>query len=292
MLVLLHIPRIIVTAIITIIIIVSFYSIGNNYSYKFLGIPTALAQPVPDEKGVVMFKYKQIKHSVYNPLILASWGLSYFTQYENTKDNQFKEYFINTANWLVANAKDKQGGKFSIWEYNFTWPWYYGVTPPYYSAYAQAVGVVVLAHAYDITKNQTYLDKAHSAFQALAVDYDGGGGMTIEDSQDNSMFFHEMVKPGFKKTYVLNGHTGSLLHIWQYYELTHDPQVKSIFDKGINYLKQNLWKYDAGNWSLYDQVLFNNVKDRSTKTYHKIHIDHLNRFVQCHWRTSTKRICR
>ena len=32
-----------------------------------------------------------------------------------------------------------------------------------------------------------------------------------------------------------------------------------------------------GNWSLYDQVLFNNMKDRSTKTYHKIHIDHLNR---------------
>jgi heparosan-N-sulfate-glucuronate 5-epimerase len=279
MLLSLHITRIMVTAIITIIVIITvpFYSICNNHSYNFIGALTAFAEPVPNEKGVIMFNYKDAKHSVYNPLILASWGLSYFTKYENTGDNKSKEYFINTANWLAANAKDKQGGKHSIWEYNFTWPWYYGVTPPYYSAYAQAVGIVVLAHAYDLTKNQTYLDKAHNAFQALAVDYDRGGVMTIEDNHGDSIFFHELVKPGFKKTYVLNGHTGTLLHIWQYYELTHDPQAKCIFDKGINYLKQNLWKYDTGNWSLYDQVLFNNMKDRSTNTYHKIHIDHLNR---------------
>ena len=180
MLLSLHISRVMVTAVIAIMIIVSFYSTGNNYSYNLIGIPAASAEPVPDEKGVVMFKYKQIKHRVYNPLILASWGLSYFTKYENTRDNKSKEYFINTANWLAANAKDKQGGKHSIWEYNFTWPWYYGVTPPYHSAYAQAVGIVVLAHAYDLTKNETYLDKAHNAFQALAVDYDRGGVMTMQ----------------------------------------------------------------------------------------------------------------
>src|SRR5919199_4429508 len=116
MLMSLHIPRIVVTA----IIIGSLYSIENNFRCTL----TALAQPLPDEKGVIMFKYKQIKHTVYNPLILASWGLSYFTKYENTGDNKSKEYFINTANWLAANAKDKQGGKYSIWEYNFTWPWY------------------------------------------------------------------------------------------------------------------------------------------------------------------------
>jgi hypothetical protein len=86
----LHIPRIMVTAIITIIITVPFYSIGNHYSYNSIGAPTAFAEPVPDEKGVIMFKYKQINYTVYNPLILASWGLSYFTKYENTRDNKSK----------------------------------------------------------------------------------------------------------------------------------------------------------------------------------------------------------
>ena len=89
-----------------------------------------------------------------------------------------------------------------------------------------------MAHAYNLTGNSAYIDKAHKAFQALLVDYDSGGVTTTED-HGNSVFFHELAKPGFKKTYILNGHTGSLLHIWQYYQLTHDAEAKILFDKGI-----------------------------------------------------------
>jgi len=174
----------------------------------------------------------------------------------------------------LNSARDKGQGEYSIWEYDFTWPWYGGITPPYYSAYTQAVGVVVLAHAYDLTGNQAYIDKAHKAFQALLVDYDSGGATTTED-HGNSLFFHELAKPGFQKTYILNGHTGALLHIWQYYELTQDPQAKIIFDKGINYLKHHLRKYDTGSWSLYDQTVSSHMKNPASEHYHKIHIDHL-----------------
>jgi D-glucuronyl C5-epimerase C-terminus len=268
-----------VAAIVTIIIIIFSLLHDNNphHSNNILGIaPTALAEPITDDNGVIMYNYPSLQHSVYNPLILASAGLSYFTEYQDTGDSQSKEHFINTANWLVNNAKDKQQGRYSIWEYDFTWPWYGGISPPYYSAYTQAVGMVVLAHAYELTNNQDYIDKAHKAFQALLVDYDTGGATTIED-HGNSIFFHELAKPGFQKTYILNGQTGSLLHIWQYYELTHDSQAKIIFDKGINYLKHNLWKYDTGIWSLYDQTVFHHMKNRASEHYHKIHIDHLKK---------------
>ena len=100
----------------------------------------------------------------------------------------------------------------------FTWPWYNQLTPPYYSGYAQAVGIDVLARAYDLTNNTMYLDEANKAFSAFLVDYDNGGVITIEDNNGDLMFFHELGKPGFQKTYILNGHTGALLHIWQYYE--------------------------------------------------------------------------
>jgi hypothetical protein len=131
-----------------------------------------------------------------------------------------------------------------------------------------------LAHAHDLTGNHAYIDKAHKAFQALLVDYDSGAATTTEDN-GNSLFFHELAKPGFQKTYILNGHTGALLNIWQYYELTHDPQAKVIFDKGINYLKHHLQKYDTGSWSLYDQTVSRHMKNRASEHYHKIHIDHL-----------------
>jgi hypothetical protein len=225
-----------------------------------------------------MWKYPSIGHSVYNPLLLSSAGLDdYYKKYENTGDTKSKEYFLNTANWLVNNAKDKEGGKYSIWEFDFTWPWYNELTPPYYSGYAQAVGIVVLARAYDLTNNTMYLDEANKAFQALLFDYDDGGVTTIEDDKGDLMFIHELGKPGFPKTYILNGQTGALLHIWQFYELTNNPVSKSIFDKGINYLKHNLWKYDTGSWSRYDLKPIGQIENLASMDYQKIHVDHLNR---------------
>ena len=78
--------------------------------------------------------------------------------------------------------------------------------------------MVVLARAYDLTNNETYLEEANKAFQAFLFDYDHGGVMTIEDDKGDLMFFHELGKPGFQKTYILNGQTGVLLHIWQFYD--------------------------------------------------------------------------
>jgi heparosan-N-sulfate-glucuronate 5-epimerase len=260
----------ITAAIITAIFLLSVY----NHNI----IPTtALAQSTTDDNGVIMYYYPSLKRSVYNPLILASGGLSYFAEYQDTGDSQSKQYFINTANWLLNNAIDKEQGRYSIWEYSFTWPWYGSIDPPYYSAYTQAVGIVVLAHAYDLTGNQAYIDKAHKAFQALLVDYNSGGATTSED-HGNSLFFHELAKPGFEKTYILNGQTGSLVNIWQYYQLTHDPQAKAVFDEGINYLKHHLRKYDTGSWSLYDQTTSHHRRTNlASVAYHKIHIDHLNK---------------
>ena len=251
---------------ITAIIVISIFSIVDYYnSYNFIvTVSTVSAERVLDDNGVIKYIYPGFQHSVYNPLTLSSGGLTYLSEYENNGDMQSREFFINTANWLVDNAKYKEGGRYSIWEYDFTWPWYGEVQPPYYSAYAQATGMVVLARAYDFTGNEIYLNEAHKAFQALLVDYDDSGVMTIEDDNGDSIFLHILAKPGFPKTYVLNGHTGSLLRIWQYYELTNDPQAKLVFDKGINYLKHNLWMYDTGSWSLYDLT-----ENLSSDSYHK-----------------------
>jgi heparosan-N-sulfate-glucuronate 5-epimerase len=262
---------------ITGIIAISIFSIADYYSYDFLLISTVFAQPIPDNSGVMMYKYPNIGHNVYNPLAISSGGLDYYSKYQNTGDNKSKEYFINTANWLVNNAKDKEEGKYSVWEFDFPWPWYSELTPPYYSGYAQAVGIVVLARAYDLTNNTMYLDAANKAFQALLFNYDDGGVATIEDDKGDLMFIHELGKPGFPKTYILNGQTGALLYIWQFYELTNNPVSKSIFDKGINYLKHNLWKYDTGSWSRYDLKPIGQSENLASMHYQEIHVDHLNR---------------
>jgi len=259
---------------ITGIFVISIFSIADN---DFLLTSTVFAaETIPDDKGVIMVKYPSHQHSVYNPLILAGEGLNYYTNYNNTGNIKSKEYFINTANWLVNNAKHNEGG-YSLWANEFTWPWYNELTPPYYSAYTQAMGIDVLARAYALTNNQTYLDEANKAFLALLINYDYGGVTTIEDNNGDLLFFHELAKPGFQKTYILNGQTGALLHIWEYYKITHNPAAKLVFDKGINYLKQNLWKYDTGTWSRYDLKPIGQTDNLASMDYQKIHIDHLKK---------------
>ena len=205
----------------------------------------------PDENGVLTVDYHGIQGKVYNPLTVASGALKYYSDYVKEIDKeQSINKFISSADWLVNNAKDK--GVYSLWEYDYPWMFYGWVSPPYSSALAQAKGLQVLTLAYELTGNEKYLDVAKKTIRSFLVDYEEGGFVTHESVGNNSLFLHILAKPGFPKTYVLNGHTNSLLSIWSYYEKTQDPIAKTIFDKGINYLKGNLVKYDTGNWSYYD----------------------------------------
>ena len=204
-----------------------------------------------DENGVLTVDYHGVQRKVYNPLTVASGGLSYYADYVKGIDKeQSKNKFISSADWLVKNAINK--GEYSLWEYEYPWRFYGWISPPYSSALAQAKGLQVLTLAYELTGNEKYLDVAKKIIRSFLVDYDEGGFVTYEGIGNNSLFLHILAKPGFQKTYVLNGHTQSLLSIWSYYEKTKDPIAKTIFDKGINYLKENLVKYDNGDWSYYD----------------------------------------
>jgi hypothetical protein len=205
----------------------------------------------PDENGVLTVDYHGVQRKVYNPLTVASGALKYYS--ENAKDGMkvhAKDKFINSADWLVNNAKDK--GEYSLWEYEFPWLFYGWVSPPYSSALAQAKGLQVLILAHELTGNEKYLDLAKKIIRSFLVEYEEGGFVSHENIRNNSLFLHLLAKPGFPKTFVLNGHTNSLLSIWSYYQKTLDPLAKTIFDKGINYLKENLVKYDTGYWSYYD----------------------------------------
>ncbi|HEX7032559.1 MAG TPA: D-glucuronyl C5-epimerase family protein [Nitrososphaera sp.] len=225
---------------------------------------------VPDARGVMMYNYGGKIGKVYNPKVVAVEGLRYYHnwQYSHSGDKA-KEYFLNSANWLVDNATLKQDGKYLIWEYNFPWMFYGGIKAPYSSALAQTEGAELLAKAYLVTNDERYLNAARKAVAALLIDYDDGGVSSLEDRGD-SLFLHVIAKPGFKKVYVLNGHTGALLHLWEYYKITNDGVAKQIFDKGMNYLKNHLAEFDAGDWSYYDKV-----GTRAMASYQKGHIKQL-----------------
>ncbi|MEW6604067.1 MAG: D-glucuronyl C5-epimerase family protein [Thermoproteota archaeon] len=224
---------------------------------------------IADVKGVMMYNYGGKIGKVYNPKVVAVEGLRYYHNFQYAGDDKAKEYFLNSADWLVDNAAIKQNGRYSVWKYDFPWMFYGGIKPPYVSALAQAEGAELLAKAYVVTSEERYLRAASKAVAALLIDYDEGGAASLEDGGD-SLFLHLIAKPRFKKIYVLNGHTGALLHLWEYYKITNDQVAKEIFDKGMSYLKNHLAEFDSGDWSYYDKV-----GTRAMESYHKGHIKQL-----------------
>jgi hypothetical protein len=102
---------------------------------------------ISDKKGITMYDYGGRIGKVYNPLIIAQGGQKYYQNYLNDSgDKKSKEYFLNTADWFVKHAKEKQidGFHYSLWVYDFPWPFYGGLTPPYSSALTQSAGIKIL----------------------------------------------------------------------------------------------------------------------------------------------------
>jgi hypothetical protein len=227
-----------------------------------------------DENGIFKVKYPGVQRSVYNPLTVTTGALKYYSDYtKNIEKEQSRKNFINSADWLVDNNKDKED--YSLWEYEYPWRFYGWISPPYVSALAQAKGLQVLILAYELTENEKYFNLAKKTIRSFLIDYDKGGFVSYENIGNNSLFLHIIAKPGLPKTYVLNGHTQSLISIWNYYEKTYDPIAKLIFDKGINYLNENLIKYDSGYWSYYDLM-----ENWSMLNYHKGQIQQLKILYQ------------
>ena len=233
--------------------------------------PNVGAEPVPDENGVMMYNYGGSIGTVYNPKMVAQQGIQNYESYQLTGDPEAKQAFMSASNWLLAHSVDK--GNYSLWEYDFRWQSYGGVLPPYASALAQAEGIYLLVRAHNITGDERYLAEAKKAFGAFMVDYENGG-VASEEGRD-SIFLQLLAKPGFQKTYVLNGHTNSLLYIWKYYEYTRDYRALIVFGKGINWLVSNLYKYDAGDWSYYDQL-----GNRARDNYHHGHVVQLSKLYE------------
>jgi hypothetical protein len=207
----------------------------------------------------MMYDYGGKTGRVYNPNVLGLEGARYYYNYQATRNPESRQKFLNTADWFIEHSTDN--GDYSLWEYSFDWPYYRGFEAPYSSALAQARGIDVLVKAYDETGNEAYLVEARKAFGSFMVEYEDGGVASKEG--DDSIFLQILAKPGAPKTYVLNGHTKSLLLIKEYHEYTSDYRAMLVFGKGMTWLLENLPRYDTGAWSYYD--LMGTV---AAKSYH------------------------
>lgn len=221
-----------------------------------------------NKNGIILIDY--VAHNLgkrYNPAAIALYALSQYNMFVDTGKDQYKESFLNHANWLVDNLIDK--GKFGVWHYDFRWitPGYV-CSPPWISSMAQGLGISVLIRACEMTKNEKYLEIAKKALVSFEVPISEGGVLYIDKKGD--VWYEEYACK--KGAQVLNGVIFALIGVYEMYECNNDKNAKEIFDKGVQTLKRRLGDFNLNllffKWSKYD----NKFLIYSGQKYHDTHI--------------------
>ena len=221
-----------------------------------------------DKKGVPL-TYYAIKYDgkeigfQRNPVTICSEAKKFYNEYLNDNNKISRNYFLNNVDWIVENSIKKNN--YSLLGYNFSFP-RYNLRPIWFSAMANGLALEILINAYDMTQDLKYLKSAKNILNAFFVNVEEGG-ITYKDSE-NEWWYEEYAssRTDIKISRVLNGMMYALIGINYYFERTKDSDAKILFDKGINSLKKEIFKYNDNGYSFYD------ILGNPSNNYHQIHV--------------------
>lgn len=215
-----------------------------------------------DGQGIPTKDYRGTLGVQYNPLVVSEYGQSYFGLYLSNSETRYRTAFFRMANWLVRNLEPLPGHDgVLVWYYKFDWPPYNNA--PWISAITQGQGVDVLLHAFLLSGDPKYLEKARAAFAVFNVP-DSAGGVRSSDSQGR-IFLEEA--PTVPPSRILNGFMSNLLTVYRYNAVVEDEGALWLFQTGVQSLLDLLPMYDVpdqqrSRYDLYDRVLFHLVSDK------------------------------
>lgn len=222
-----------------------------------------------DKDGVILFDYFSNIGRQHNPVAIAQYGLGHYNLYFKTKDQKNLNEFLIHVDWLVKNLEANESGV-PVWRHHFEWRYKKILAPGWYSALSQGSGISLLIRAYNETKKEIYRETAEKAFISMKTDM-GQGGVLFTDNKGDIWLEEYMVTP---PTHIINGFLWAFWGVWDYLLMTGEKDEK-LLHACLRTLKNNLHRYDAGLWSLYD-LSKQKMKMFASPFYHALHITQLN----------------
>lgn len=149
---------------------------------------------------------------------------------------------------MDALAVPRAGG--IAWEYYFDWE---GGAPPWVSAMSQATGIEALTNGYVATGNAAYLTEAHDALPLLETPPPTGVEVT---TALGARFLQYSFAP---KTDIINAFLQTLIGLYDYEQVSHDPTAETLFNLGNAEAQSELPSYVVNGWSLYQPGELDNL---------------------------------
>jgi hypothetical protein len=227
-----------------------------------------------DDKGVLYNLATKKYPAMYHPTSIAQYALALWNSYLNTGDEKQKDAFIIQARWLVMNEilLDNNAGGWpmspALHEYNTQATWL--------SALTQGNAISVLIRAYQLTKDEVFLQVARRAVRTFELEIrDGGIAVSLSN---NGVFFEEVAS--YPAAHILNGYILALFGLYDYVAYTDDANIDALIKRSLTTLHTLINEFDIGYWSCYD-LRFRNPSPLFYQALHVTLLEALARFSGC-----------
>jgi len=230
----------------------------------------ALSESALDPAGMPY----QMSPAEYNPTTIAQYALAHWNKYITTNDEHHLRNFLTQASWFVEH-ETRIGEDFSGWPISFPHANVH-VSGSWLSALTQGSGISVLIRAYQITREETFLEVAHRAARTFERDIlDGGVSAPIGG---DGVFFEEIAV--YPAAHMLSGCIFALLGLYDYIALTHDARIQQLIQRGLTTMHGMLDEFDVGFWTRED-LLHRCLASPSQLTLQAMLLEALAKYSSC-----------
>lgn len=202
-------------------------------------------------KGLV---YEQSKDGYYvNPWTSSSLLSDEYEKVFNhsckVMNNEEKQQIIDIADYFIQTVKHRsfQNIDFYVWEYPINWS--YSLKPGWISSMAQGKIAELFAVAYLCTNKMIYNEYMNKTINSFSVAVENGG---ILVEMPIGQWYEEYAQDDVPSPLVLNGHIYAIQSLK--YLIPYNNQAEKLYDEGLKAIIDNIQKYDAVTWSMYDTV--------------------------------------
>lgn len=241
-----------------------------------------------DAEGLPYSRSAKYSNGFISPFYVVHYGLVYSEVYKDTAvtsgvhwnfDGTIKvwnvppkevkrEFFINSADWVAKNVTLLDDNYHLFYNVDWNYKGYPngGLRAPWYSGLTDAYAMILMLRAYDVNKNDKYLEVAKKLYQSVLTPYEQGGSLTELDGYPwVEEYVDSRVTDRDKFPYVLNGMIYATYGIISYENFfqVHDGYSEKLLES----IMHNLEKFDKNGWSFYDLV-----GNASNMKYHRVHV--------------------
>ena len=199
-----------------------------------------------DENGIPFLR--EAKRKYYSIVYVIQYALiNHDLMLKGAGDADEKKRIIKRClDWLEEKAEDFHDS--TVWRSEMNEQ--YKLPKGWISAMYQGQAVSLFLRAFQLFGEERYLKIAEKAFEFFKYDYAEGGVRRVDEN--GYIWFEEY--PSAVPSLVLNGYIYTVFGIYDLYRVTKNEEAVKLFDECVRTLENNLYKYDAGYWSVYDQL--------------------------------------